>query len=106
MVDLKIRAVKLPKYCPRCRRADRFNALNDSCGRCDNILFGEFRRDGKRRKILPTLWQPVNYDASSEAVVAVLIAAVIFSVAQTPFFMKHMQQAQGSPPTEPPDPGF
>ena len=38
--------------------------------------------------------------------VVLLIAAVIFSVAQTPFFMKHMQQAQGPGPTEPPDPGF
>ena len=38
--------------------------------------------------------------------VGLLIAAVVFSVAQTPFFMKHMQQAQGPAPTEPPDPGF
>lgn len=38
--------------------------------------------------------------------VLLLVAAVIFSVAQTPFFMKHMQQAQGAAPTEPPDPGF
>ena len=38
--------------------------------------------------------------------VGLLIAALIFSLAQTPFFMKHMQQAQGPAPTEPPDPGF
>jgi intracellular septation protein len=38
--------------------------------------------------------------------VGLLIAAVVFSVAQTPFFMKHMPQAQGPAPTEPPDPGF
>jgi len=33
-------------------------------------------------------------------------AALLFSVAQTPFFMKHMQQGEQPPAAEPPDPGF
>jgi intracellular septation protein len=52
------------------------------------------------------VWRTQSDSAWAIFRVVLLIAAVIFSLAQTPFFMKHMQQAQGAAPTEPPDPGF
>jgi intracellular septation protein len=38
--------------------------------------------------------------------VAVLIAAVVFALAQTPFLMKHSRTPDEVAPPEPPDPGF
>ncbi len=38
--------------------------------------------------------------------VAVLIAAVVFALAQTPYLLKHSRQAKDLGPPEPPDPGF
>ncbi len=38
--------------------------------------------------------------------VAVIVAAVVFAVAQTPFLLKHNQPPGEAPTPEPPDPGF
>ncbi|MHB8529097.1 MAG: inner membrane-spanning protein YciB [Caulobacteraceae bacterium] len=38
--------------------------------------------------------------------VAVIAAAVVFALAQTPFLLKHSQTDEGARPAEPPDPGF
>ncbi|HEY5106332.1 MAG TPA: septation protein IspZ [Caulobacteraceae bacterium] len=38
--------------------------------------------------------------------VAVLIAAVVFALAQTPYLLKHSREAKDIDPPEPPDPGF
>jgi intracellular septation protein len=38
--------------------------------------------------------------------VAVIVAAIVFALAQTPFLLKHNQPPGGAPVPEPPDPGF
>jgi intracellular septation protein len=53
-----------------------------------------------------TVWRTQSDAVWAIFRVVLLVAAVVFSLAQTPFFMKHMQQPEGAPPAEPPDPGF
>jgi hypothetical protein len=74
MIELKIRAISLPKYCPQCRRPDRFDAVSQLCGRCNNVRHLSTRR----APVLPSLWRPINYNIGKETLFTIIFMTVIF----------------------------
>ncbi|HYG26393.1 MAG TPA: inner membrane-spanning protein YciB [Caulobacteraceae bacterium] len=52
------------------------------------------------------VWRTQSDDTWVAFRIALLPAALIFSIAQAPYLMKHMKRAEAAAAAEPPDPGF